>query len=219
MILVVGATGLVGQRVARTLAEQGRPVRALVRPAADSAKVAALGGDVELRRGDLKDPESLSAACAGVRTVISTASATISRGAGDNVITVDRDGQLALVDAARAAGVDHFIYLSFSGGFRLDNSAKSVDDPMALSLSDRVSLGVSDYHALFGAAQLRIPAGKLWVAVEGSLAGASSSVTRPFARIRKWLALSPGRKRTVPASWDTERKAATSSARCASEMP
>jgi hypothetical protein len=59
--------------------------------------------------------------------------------------------------------------LSFSGGFRLDNSAKSVDDPMSLSLSDRVSLGVSDYHALFGGAQLRIPAGKAWVAVEGSL--------------------------------------------------
>ncbi|HEY5946458.1 MAG TPA: carboxypeptidase regulatory-like domain-containing protein [Kofleriaceae bacterium] len=60
--------------------------------------------------------------------------------------------------------------LSFSGGFRLDNSAKSVDDPMRLSLSDRVSLGVSDYNALFAGAQLRIPAGKkAWVAFEGSL--------------------------------------------------
>lgn len=59
--------------------------------------------------------------------------------------------------------------LSFSGGFRLDNSAKSVDDPMKLSLPDRVSLGVSDYHALFGGAQLRFPAGKAWVALEGSL--------------------------------------------------
>jgi hypothetical protein len=59
--------------------------------------------------------------------------------------------------------------LSFSGGFRLDNSANSVDDPMLLSLSDRVSLGVSDYHALFGAAQLRIPAGKAWIGLEGSL--------------------------------------------------
>jgi hypothetical protein len=59
--------------------------------------------------------------------------------------------------------------LSFSGGFRLDNSANSVDAPMALSLADRVSLGVSDYHALFGGAQLRIPAGKLWVGLEGSL--------------------------------------------------
>lgn len=59
--------------------------------------------------------------------------------------------------------------LSFSGGFRLDNSAKSVDEPMRLSLQDRVSLGVSDYHALFGAAQLRIPVGPAWVGVEGSL--------------------------------------------------
>jgi hypothetical protein len=60
--------------------------------------------------------------------------------------------------------------LSFSGGFRLDNSAKSVDEPDRLSLQDRVSLGVSDYHAVFGAAQLRIPAGdKAWFGVEGSL--------------------------------------------------
>ena len=59
--------------------------------------------------------------------------------------------------------------LSFSAGFRLDNSAKSVDEPMRLSLPDRVSLGVSDYHALFGGAQLRIPAGKAWVGIEGSL--------------------------------------------------
>ena len=117
MILVVGATGFVGQRVTRVLVEQGHHVRALVRPSADAAKVAALGSAVDLSRGDLKDPESLTAACQGVRTVISTASSTISRGAGDNVFTVDRDGQLALVEASRAAGVDHFIYLSFSGGF------------------------------------------------------------------------------------------------------
>jgi hypothetical protein len=59
--------------------------------------------------------------------------------------------------------------LSFSAGFRLDNSAKSVDDAMRYSLPDRTSLGVSDYHALFGGAQLRIPLGKAWVGVEGSL--------------------------------------------------
>ncbi len=59
--------------------------------------------------------------------------------------------------------------LSFSGGFRLDNSINSVDDPMRLTLQDRVSLGVSDYNALFGAAQLRIPAGKAYVGIEGSL--------------------------------------------------
>jgi hypothetical protein len=60
--------------------------------------------------------------------------------------------------------------LSFSGGFRLDNSVQSIDHPENLSLKDRVSLGVSDYHAIMGAAQLRLPVGdKLWVAAEGSI--------------------------------------------------
>ncbi|MBA2258068.1 MAG: SDR family oxidoreductase [Acidobacteria bacterium] len=116
MILVAGSTGFVGQRVVRRLAGQGRRVRALVRPGADAGKVDAIRAEgVTFVEGDLKDPPSLRVACDGVSTVISTASATISRGAGDTIDTVDRDGQLALVDAARDAKVRHFIYLSFSG--------------------------------------------------------------------------------------------------------
>ncbi len=116
MILVVGATGFVGQRVVSRLAGQGRKVRALVRPGADAAKADAVRADgVTLAEGDLKDRESIRRACEGVVTVISTASATISRGAGDTIGTVDLDGQLALVETARDAGVRHFIYLSFSG--------------------------------------------------------------------------------------------------------
>lgn len=60
--------------------------------------------------------------------------------------------------------------LSFSGGFRLDNSANSIEQANRLTLQDRVTLGVSDYHALFTTAQLRMPAGdKVWIAIEGSL--------------------------------------------------
>jgi hypothetical protein len=59
--------------------------------------------------------------------------------------------------------------LSFEAGFRLDNSAKSVDNLMKLSLQDRVSLGVSDYNALFGGAHLQFPAGSGWISLEGSL--------------------------------------------------
>ena len=59
--------------------------------------------------------------------------------------------------------------LSLEAGFRLDNSAKSVDNVMRLSLQDRVSLGVSDYNAVFGGAHLQFPVGKGWLSVEGSL--------------------------------------------------
>jgi hypothetical protein len=59
--------------------------------------------------------------------------------------------------------------LSLNVGFRLDNSASSIDDLSKLSLQDRVSLGASNYNAFLAGAQLHIPAGKAWFGLEGSL--------------------------------------------------
>lgn len=112
--LVIGATGLVGLETCRRLKESGAAVRALIRTTADAQKRAELERlGVELAQGDLKDPPSLARACAGVQSVISTASSTLTRQAGDSIETVDRRGQLAIVDAARAAGVEHFVFVSF----------------------------------------------------------------------------------------------------------
>lgn len=112
--LLVGATGLVGADICRWLKDGGQAVRALVRPTSDAAKRAGLEAlGVELVEGDLKDADSLARACAGVQAVISTASSTLSRQAGDSIESVDRDGQLALVDAARQAGVERFVFVSF----------------------------------------------------------------------------------------------------------
>jgi uncharacterized protein YbjT (DUF2867 family) len=112
--LVIGATGLVGFEVCRRLTESGAAVRALIRTTADAGKRAELDRlGIELVPGDLKDAGSLARACTGVKAVISTASSTLSRQEGDSIETVDRRGQLALVDAARAAGVEHFVFVSF----------------------------------------------------------------------------------------------------------
>ena len=112
--LVIGATGLVGLEVCRRLREAGATVRALIRTTADAQKRAELERlGIELAEGDLKDPASLARACAGVQSVISTASSTLARQSGDSIETVDRRGQLALVDAARTAGVEHFVFVSF----------------------------------------------------------------------------------------------------------
>lgn len=60
--------------------------------------------------------------------------------------------------------------LSFNAGFRVDNSAKSVDQPTLLSVQDRVSLGVSEFHAVVGGAHLGIPIGdKAFVGAEGQV--------------------------------------------------
>jgi NADH dehydrogenase len=117
MVLVVGATGFLGGEICRRLAASGQPVRGLTRATSDGAAVdrlRALGAEVV--RGDLRDRASLDAACDGVRTVVSTATITRSRQPGDSIEATDGAGQLALVDAARAAGVERFVYLSFSGG-------------------------------------------------------------------------------------------------------
>jgi uncharacterized protein YbjT (DUF2867 family) len=113
MILVVGATGILGSEICRRLRARGLPVRALVRQG--SAKEAALRQQgIDIAHGDLRSPASLAKACEGVVAVISTATAM---GAKDKSLTlraVDREGQLALVAAAKASGVEQFIYISLS---------------------------------------------------------------------------------------------------------
>lgn len=71
----------------------------------------------------------------------------------------------ALVSLAAGPGL-----LSFNAGFRVDNSAKSVDEPTLLSVQDRVSLGVSEFHAVVGGAHLGIPIGdNAYVGAEGQI--------------------------------------------------
>jgi NADH dehydrogenase len=112
--LVVGATGLVGSETCEQLKAAGHEVRALVRPTSGTARRASLSAlGAELVEGDLKDVASLAHACTGAQTVISTASSTLSRQAGDSIETVDHQGQLALVEAARQARVDRFVFVSF----------------------------------------------------------------------------------------------------------
>ena len=114
MILVVGATGLLGTRVCERLRAEGRSVRALVRRTSNPDKVNALRSlGCELATGDLKDPPRIQAACQGISALISTASSTLSRQPGDSIESVDLQGQLALANAARSAGVRRFIYVSF----------------------------------------------------------------------------------------------------------
>ena len=113
MILVVGSTGFLGSEICRRLTASGKSVRGLVRSTSDADKVARLKAmSVETLIGDLRDPDSLSAACQGVDTVITTATTTVSMQPGDSIPVTDQQGQLDLVQAARQAGVRKFVYIS-----------------------------------------------------------------------------------------------------------
>ncbi|UUL77539.1 NAD(P)H-binding protein [Pseudarthrobacter sp. Fe7] len=116
MILLVGATGDLGGRIAKRLCAAGQEVRCLVRPATDDSPLRAIGAGIV--RGDLTDPATLAPACDGVDTVIATATAISRRLQGRSpasIRDVDEVGMGHLIDAAESAGVRRFIYLSFSG--------------------------------------------------------------------------------------------------------
>jgi uncharacterized protein YbjT (DUF2867 family) len=100
VILVVGATGLVGGEVARLLRAGGERVRALVRDPGRASALEAIG--VEMAPGDLERPDSLGAALHGVERVF-LASALDPR-------QVELQGNL--VEAAQLAGARRIVKLS-----------------------------------------------------------------------------------------------------------
>ena len=109
MILVVGATGTLGRKVVRTLLASGEHVRAMTRILAKVDELKALGARPV--RGNLSDPESLEFAVRGVRAVVAAAHSILGR-RHESSEAVDDEGHRSLIDAAKAAGVEHFIYTS-----------------------------------------------------------------------------------------------------------
>lgn len=109
-VLVTAATGNVGSRVVRELAERGVAVRAFVR---DPDRAAALlGNDVELAVGDFSDPDSVRGALAGAdRLFLACAN-----------VPGQVDHESHAIDAAKQAGVARIVKLSAA--------AAAVDSPL-----------------------------------------------------------------------------------------
>jgi uncharacterized protein YbjT (DUF2867 family) len=111
-ILVVGATGVLGQEVLRCLAADGYRARAMTRSPERGDALARLGAEVVI--GDLIDDRSLARACDGIDRVFAAAHSALGRGRYRSEAVDDR-GHRALIDAARAAGVTRFVYTSALG--------------------------------------------------------------------------------------------------------
>jgi uncharacterized protein YbjT (DUF2867 family) len=107
-VLVVGATGQLGTAVVDRLRKARQRVRALVRPA--SPREFDPEG-VELAFGDLREPESLVAACQGIATVVATANAVVPRAPG-TFEEVESTGYDNLIDACTAEKVRRILFVS-----------------------------------------------------------------------------------------------------------
>ncbi|OWY69987.1 3-beta hydroxysteroid dehydrogenase [cyanobacterium TDX16] len=107
-ILIVGATGTLGRQVARRALDEGYKVRCLVRSQKKATFLKEWGA--ELVSGSLSQSDTLPAALEGMDVVIDAATARATDSL--SIKQIDWDGKVALIQAAKAAGVDRYIFFS-----------------------------------------------------------------------------------------------------------
>ena len=111
MLLLTGATGLVGRAVLRRLTAAGTPVRCLVR---DPRRLGRERVRVQIALGDLADPQSFRNALRGVDTVVHLA-ATIRDQPRGSIEELNGIATWRMVEAAGRAGVERFVFFSALG--------------------------------------------------------------------------------------------------------
>ena len=111
MLLLTGATGLVGSALLRRLVAEGQPVRCLVR---DPRRLGPQRVRVQIALGDLTDPPSFRNAMRGVDTVVHLAASTRDQPRG-SIEELAAIATWRMVEAAQRAGVQRFVFFSTLG--------------------------------------------------------------------------------------------------------
>jgi uncharacterized protein YbjT (DUF2867 family) len=111
MLLLTGATGLIGSALVRRLTAAGQSVRCLVR---DPRRLGTERVRVQIVLGDLADPPSFRNALRGVRTVVHLAASMRDQPRG-SIEELNGIATWRMVEAARRAGVEHFVFFSAQG--------------------------------------------------------------------------------------------------------
>src|SRR3954469_22182236 len=113
-IAIAGAHGNVARRLTRLLAARGDRVRGLIRNPAHEADVSADGAEPVVCDLEAASIDDVAAAIAGTDAVVFAAGAGPGSGA-ERKWTMDRDGAVKLLDAARAAGATRYVIVSSIG--------------------------------------------------------------------------------------------------------
>jgi NADH dehydrogenase len=114
---VTGANGFVGRHVVAQLLVRGHDVRALIsqRPGAEKELPESAGGKLDVRRADVRDPESLRGAFDGIDAIVHTVAVPTER--EQKFAEVNVAGVAHVVAEARAAGVGRIVHM---GALRAD---------------------------------------------------------------------------------------------------
>jgi uncharacterized protein YbjT (DUF2867 family) len=110
MILIIGASGSLGSRIATRLLEKGEPVRLVTRNPAKLDSFRVQGADIV--HGDLRDPSWMPSALAGTEKIVLAAHGLVPPTRSNTPAMVDGEGNRRIIDAAKQAGVKHIIFIS-----------------------------------------------------------------------------------------------------------
>lgn len=135
--LITGATGLVGSAVANKLVAEGFRVRALVRPG--SPRFHLNGLDLEFVAGDIRDPQSVRKAMAGIRHVFHVA-ADYRLWARDpnEIFAANVEGTRVMMQEAKAAGVERVVYTSSVATLALRDDGSPADETVPLATEEGI---------------------------------------------------------------------------------
>jgi uncharacterized protein YbjT (DUF2867 family) len=156
MILLTGATGLVGSALLRRLTAAGTPVRCLVR---DPRRLGAQRVRVQIALGDLSVPGSFRHATRGVETVVHLAASIRDQPHG-SIEELNGVATWRLVRAAERAGVKRFVFFSVLGASTHDRTRFF----RAKALAERAVGDSSLEHAIFAPSIVYSP-GDPWMSL------------------------------------------------------
>ena len=126
LTLVTGATGLVGNNVARLLLARGESLRVLIREKSNMRPFAGL--DVEIVHGDVRDAKSVVQACHGVNRVIhSAALVRIGRTGLELQREINVEGTRNVARAARKNGAS-MVHVSSCDTIGINSLAEPADE-------------------------------------------------------------------------------------------
>ena len=158
MLLLTGATGLVGSALLRRLTAAGQPVRCLVR---DPRRLGPDRVRVQIALGDLADPPSFRNALRGVSTVVHLAAAVRDQRAG-SIEELNGIATWRMVQAAERAGVKHFVFFSWLGASSHDRTRVL----RAKALAERAVLASDVRHTVFAPSIVYAPGDRLLTLIE-----------------------------------------------------
>jgi len=158
--LVTGGAGFIGSHLVERLLEEGWRVRVLDdRSTGSLQNLAAVERRIELRAGDIRDPESCREAARGVEALFHLAAiASVARSVRDPLATHDVNvaGTLNLLMAARDAGVRRFVFSSSASVYGNAVAVPTAEDAPLSPQSPYASgkacgeLYCRNFHALYG---------------------------------------------------------------------